>query len=189
MKIYLTDQSRKFPQHLQRLQQVAVMPYDITKLKAQRSQVTIDVNVSLAQLKLDCLYDYRIFPGNIMTGLPQWLHEGRSIRAGDTIVQQVFIPPFGLSQKVVFGVRIKEVIDGPTRKGYSYETLEGHVERGISTFTVEPAADGTVTFVIHTYSAPATTLTRLLGPVFSVPYQAYCTRHALQHVKSQLELR
>jgi hypothetical protein len=29
-------------------------------------------------------------------------------------------------------------------------------------------------------------LTRLMGPIFTIPYQAYCTRKALENVKKQI---
>jgi uncharacterized protein (UPF0548 family) len=105
------------------------------------------------------------------------------MREGDTIVQQVHLPPIrAFSQKLIFGVRIKEIIDRSDEAGFSYETLEGHVEKGISTFTVGHAGSGLL-FRIHTLSAPGNPLSRLLGPVFSVPYQAYCTRQALRNVR------
>ena len=125
-----------------------------------------------------------------MAYLTQWNHEQRTIKKGDTIMQQVFIPPNRyISQKIIFGVRIKEIIDEQNRVGYSYETLKGHVEKGISTFTIEKTGDEQTVFRIHTYSAPANLLTKLLGPVFSIPYQTYCTRKALQNVKKIIELQ
>ncbi len=188
MKIYIINQEKNFQAHLQRLRQAPVIHYDISQLKETRSQITINTPKTFHEIDLTALHDYSIFPGNIMTSLPQWKNEKRAMLPGDTIVQQVFIPPFGpISQKIVFGVRINKIIDEPGRIGYSYETLEGHVEKGVSTFTVEKTADGKIIFCIHTYSAPATVLTKILGPVFSVPYQAYCTRQALMNMKKQLE--
>jgi len=80
-------------------------------------------------------------------------------------------------------VRIKEIINELSIKGYSYETLEGHVEKGISIFTIEKRDNGKIIFSIKTFSKPATILTKILGPIFSVPYQTYCTMHALKNVK------
>lgn len=73
-----------------------------------------------------------------------------------------------------------------TKKGFSYETLEGHVEKGISTFTVEQLVNKIV-FKVQTYSTPGNTWVNLLGPVFSIPYQTFCTKTALKNVKRQLE--
>jgi uncharacterized protein (UPF0548 family) len=108
------------------------------------------------------------------------------MRIGDTILQQVFIPPLRhFSQKIIFSVRITSIIDEPQRKGFGYSTLQGHVEKGESTFTVEQG-DGGLTFTIRTYSEPGNFLAKLLGPFFSVPYQAYCTRQALENVKQKM---
>lgn len=106
---------------------------------------------------------------------------------GDTIVQQVHIPPLRVfSQILIFGVRIKEIIDERYRKGSSYETLEGHVERGISTFTIEQV-DNKIIFEIRTFSAPGNILKKLSGPFFSIPYQTFCTKAAIENVKTRLE--
>lgn len=122
-----------------------------------------------------------------MTFRTQWEAENRSLNVGDTIVQQVYVPPNKIfSQKMVFGVRISEVVNQSNKKGFSYETLEGHVEKGISTFTIEQL-ESKLVFKIHTYSTPGNFLTKLLGPVFSTPYQAFCTKAALINVKKQLE--
>jgi hypothetical protein len=163
------------------------MAYDKFKLTEKCSIIEINTSKSLHQLDLDFLFDYQLFPQNIMTYKNQWSEENRTMRIGDTIAQQVYIPPTKfLSQKIIFGVRINEIIDQPDKKGFSYETLEGHVEKGISTFTVEQAGNKVI-FKIHTFSSPGNVLTKLLGPVFSVPYQTYCTQQALKNVRRQLE--
>ena len=123
-----------------------------------------------------------------MTFLTQWDFESRQMQIGDTIVQQALVPPLGLlSQKIVFGVRINDIINEPTKIGFSYETLKGHVEKGISTFTIEMDADKGTIFKIHTFSRPGNLLTRLVGPILSVPYQTFCTKQGLLNVKRQLE--
>jgi len=73
------------------------------------------------------------------------------------------------------------------KKGFSYETLEGHVEKGISTFTVEQIDNSKLIFRVCTYSSPDNILTKLLGPIFSIPYQTFCTKSALRNVKRQIE--
>ena len=109
------------------------------------------------------------------------------MKIGDTIVQQVFLPPHKtLSQKVIFAVRIKEIINQPKRKGFSYETIEGHVEKGVSMFTIEKKTQKSI-FKIHTFSKPGNLLTRLVGPIFSLPYQSYSTEKALNNVKEIIE--
>ena len=189
MKFYLTDRKEHFKKHLDYLKNQPVRVYDRDKLSEKISTVEIAVTKTLDRLDLTFLFNYAIFPENIMTYLTQWQEENREMQIGDTIFQQAYIPPFrNFSQKIIFGVRINEIIDEPHRKGFSYETLMGHVENSISTFTIEQLHN-TIVFKIRTYSVPGNFLTKLLGPFFSVPYQAYCTRKALENVKRQIEKR
>ncbi len=123
-----------------------------------------------------------------MTFLTQRAFENKQMQADDTIVQQAFIPPFiQFSQKIIFGVRINEIISERTKIGFSYETLNGHVEMGVSVFTIEKTEDAKTIFKVHTFSKPGNLLTKLVEPIFSVPYQTYCTRRGLLNVKRQLE--
>lgn len=187
MKIYLTDQRNKFKQHLDILRTKDVMEYDKTRLTEKITCIQINTTKRIDQLKLDFLFDYEIFPDNIMNFKKQWTDENRKMKVGDTIAQQVYIPPTKtFSQKIIFGVRVKEIIDQIDKKGFSYETLEGHVEKGISIFTVEQH-DSKIIFKIETYSTPGNILTKLVGPIFSIPYQTFCTKTALKNVKRQLE--
>lgn len=187
MKIYLTDQKNKFKQHLDFLKDKKVMDYDKSRLTEKITTIDIETTKNFDQLNLDFLFNYQIFPDNIMTFKTQWSDENRKMKIGDTIAQQVYIPPTKtFSQKIIFGVRINEIIDQVDRKGFSYETLEGHVEKGISTFTVE-RLNNKIVFKIQTFSTPGNILTKLLGPIFSVPYQTFCTKTALNNLKRQLE--
>lgn len=164
------------------------MAYNRSKLTEKTTVISIDTTKELQELNTDFFFDYNIFPSNIMAYLTQWAYEKREMQVGDTIVQQAYIPPFRrVSQKVVFGVRINNIINEPTRIGFSYETLNGHVEKGISIFTIERTADKETIFKVHTFSQPGNLLTKLVGPVFSVPYQTFCTRQGLLNVKQQLE--
>lgn len=175
--------------HLRRLKKEQVMVYDAALLKEKITTVEIKTKKHIDEVNLDFLFAYDIFPDNIMTFKTQWQDEQRKMQINDTIVQQVYIPPVKrLSQKIIFGVRIKEIIDQPDRKGFSYETLNGHVEKGISTFTVEQENQRLI-FKIHTYSCAGNLLTKLLGPIFSIPYQAFCTKSALNHVKKLIEMQ
>src|SRR5690348_7390761 len=186
MRIYLTDQARNFPQHLEFLQRQKVKPYDKKKLMEKVTTIPIDTTKELHELHTEVLFDYKIFPANIMSFLTLWSFEKREIQIGDTIVQQAFIPPFRhFSQKLIFGVRINDIIHEPTRIGFSYETLNGHVEKGISIFTIEKTANKKIIFKVHTFSQPGNLLTQLVGPLFSVPYQTFCTRQGLLNVKRQ----
>jgi hypothetical protein len=187
MKIYLLDQKSKFEKHLDFLKKQPIMEYDKSTLKEKISIVEIQTTKKIEELNLDFLFKYQIFPDKILTFTTQWTVENRRMKLGDTIAQQVYIPPIKLfSQKIVFGVRINEIIDEDVRKGFSYETLEGHVEKGISTFTIEQL-ENQIIFKIHTFSSPGNRLTKLLAPIFSIPYQTYCTNKALKNVKQQIE--
>jgi hypothetical protein len=187
VKIYLSDQKNKLKQHLDFLKRKDVMDYDKTCLTEKITTIEINSKKKIDKLNLDFLFDYKIFPNNIMTFKNQWTDENRKMRIGDTIAQQVYIPPTKtFSQKIIFGVRVNEIIDQVDKKGFSYETLEGHVEKGISTFTVEQTETKLV-FKVQTYSTPGNILTKLVGPFFSVPYQTFCTNAALRNVKKQLE--
>lgn len=187
MKVYLHDQASSFPAHLNFLKMQPVSDYDPAGLTEKTSSIIINTNKELAKLETGFFFEYKIFPPRIMSFLTQWAYEKRKMNIGDTIVQQAFIPPFNfLSQKIVLGVRISEIINEPNRIGFSYETIRGHVETGVSTFTIEKIAGNTV-FKIHTFSKPGTLLSKIAGPFFSIPYQSYCTRKALKYVKQQLE--
>jgi hypothetical protein len=186
MRIYLTDQSHNFGKLLKQLQTERTSELQKAKLKEKTTSTCIKTNKTLKELDLGFFFNYKIFPSNIMTFMTQWNQERRQMQTGDTILQQVFIPPTKtFSQKIVFGVRVNSVIDEPERRGFSYVTIEGHVEKGESTFTVEESERGLV-FKIRTFSEPGTWLTKILGPIFTVPYQGYCTRAALENVKRQI---
>jgi hypothetical protein len=129
------------------------------------------------------LFDYELFPHRILTFAAQWRHQNRAMQVGDVIVQQVYLPPFGLSLKCVFAVRILDIVREPTRVGFSYGTLLGHAEMGRSDFAIF-LQDGEVHAQIHTFSAPGNPLTRLVAPFFTIPYQAYCTRLALERMRA-----
>ncbi len=187
MRIYLRDQQGKFNEHLTDLLSVRVMQFDKTHLPEKITSIKINTLHNLSTIDLGFFFNYNIFPPSILTFKTQWQLEKRTMKVGDTIVQQVFIPPFKtLSQKLIFGVRINRIIDEPHRKGFGYETLVSHVERGESTFLVEQQHAQTI-FKIETRSAPAHTFVKLFGSWAALPYQHYCTRRALENVKRQIE--
>lgn len=186
MQLYLTDQQVNFDKHLQKFIAFPVMPYSRQRLREQVTAIGLGTR-SIKDVNTDILFRYRIFPEYIMSCRTQWDMEGRSMQTGDTILQQVYIPPIkGISLKLIFGVRIHSIIREATRTGFSYETLHGHAERGISTFTFEQTDKEQLIFKIHTFSEPGNQLTKLVAPVFALPYQAYCTREALKNVQRQL---
>lgn len=185
MKIFLTVQN--LAKHLDDLKKMMVMNYNKNQLQEKITIQELNTSKRLDEINLSFLFNYSIFPQYIMSYKCEWIVENRSMKVGDTIAQQVYIPPIKyLSQKIVFGVRISEIINESSKIGFSYETLDGHVEKGISTFTIEEDGDKII-FKIHTFSKLGYFLSRLLGPLFSVPYQTFCTRKALLNVKYQIE--
>jgi hypothetical protein len=188
MDIYFKEQTIALPEHLGRLCDKRVMRYLTPDLKEKTTSATINSARSIEELDLSFLLNYRIFPRRILTFLTQWEYENRAMRAGDTIVQQIFIPPNKyFSQKIIVGVRVNEIFNDENKKGFSYETLEGHVEKGVSSFIVEKSDDGKLAFVVHTFSEPANIIAKLLAPLFSLPYQAYCTTQAIKNVIATIE--
>ena len=132
MKIFLTDQAQNLKDHLDALKVLPVMNYKKEILTKKISTIEINTTKAFLQINLDFLFEYKIFPQNILSFKSQWQDENREMKIGDTIAQQVCIPPIRLfSQKIIFGVRVSEIINDSTQKGFSYETLEGHVERGV----------------------------------------------------------
>ena len=189
MKIYLKEQSGKLGKHLEELKSRDIKKYDRSKIKEKITTIPINSNKTLEQTYLKFFFDYRIFPEKILTFLSQWNAENRNMQVGDTIVQQVFLPPINpVSGKIIFGVRINRIFSSHEKRGFSYETLEGHIETGESSFTIEKIPGDSLICKIHTFSGPGNFLTRLVNPIFAAPYQSYCTKLALENIKRQIEL-
>ncbi len=187
MKLYLADQTEKFGDHLDELSSKNVMKYSKSELPERVTSINIKSKRGLDDIATKIILNYRIFPPDIMTFKTQWRHEDRKMQIGDTIVQQVLFPPLPMySLKMIFGVRVTDIIDEPLRKGFTYQTLEGHVEKGESTFTIEQLEKKLV-FKIQTYSLPANRFLRILDPLLTFPYQGYCTMKALRNVRRKIE--
>lgn len=179
MKVFTTDQKSNLPNYLECFKSYAAIKYTKDTLKHKTSTAIIQCS-SFATLSFNNFFNYKIFPPNILQAYPQWVHENREMKVNDVIVQQIQVPPcISFSQKVIMGVRIKEVFHSNTYQGFSYETLEGHVEKGISTFKVELNSN-ILTFTIETYSAPNNLILSMLQPLTSL-YQDYCTKKALDY--------
>lgn len=69
------------------------MHYDKTRLTEKVTTINIDTKTKIENLDLQFLFDYKIFPENIMTFLTEWEAENRNMQVADTIVQQVYLPP------------------------------------------------------------------------------------------------
>jgi Domain of unknown function (DUF1990) len=154
-------------------------------LPEKTSEIALGYSAPIHSCCTDFLFAYDIFPRFLMRAEPQWTREGRAMRVGDIIVQRAVLPPVGFGLCAEFAVRISALISEPSKLGFAYETLAGHLERGVSEFYFEERA-GALFFVIHTYSEPAHWLSRL-GRPFSLVYQKWCTQQALKHVKRRFE--
>jgi hypothetical protein len=189
MKIYFKDQKNNLMNHLNSQKKKSIIIYDRNRLIEKTTTINIATSKKLSELSINFLFDYKIFPDYIMTSFCQWKSEKRKMAVGDTIVQQAFLPPFKhLSLKIIMGVRINNIINDQKKSGFSYETLEGHIEKGCSSFTIEELKDGKIIFKINTFSKPRNILAQLAGPIISIPYQTFCTNRALQNMKQQLEI-
>ena len=159
------------------------MEYDESTLKEKNYSTPITINGSFEKLDLSPLFNYRVFPTNILDFFAEWEFLDRKMEPGDTIVQQINILPIKwFSPKIIVGVRIKQVIDQPTKKGFEYEALNGHVEKGRADFTIEQTENGIV-LKIQTRSKPNGFFSKLV----SSSYQSFVTKKALKHLKRELE--
>lgn len=182
MLLFLKDQSGNLGDYLPKFQLLPIISYDVTLLKEKTSIVTVPCDKQIKELSFDFLFNYNFFPDNILTSYTEWNSQKRTIRIGDTIVQQIYFPPNKIaSQKIIAGVRIKEVFKEDNLVGFSYETLKGHVEKGISSFQIYKTNDE-INFKIHTYSKASNKIMDLFSPIFSSPYQDYCTNMALKQM-------
>ena len=73
--------------------------------------------------------------------------------------------------------RVVYVVSEPGRQGFAYGTLPGHPERGEEAFLIGQHDDGTVTFTVTAFSAPATMLARAAGPAGRAIQRHITTRY------------
>ena len=157
---------------------------DARSLPERTTSIELGVAGPIRKWRTDFLFDYDVFPSSIMRFEAEWKTEGRKMQVGDVILQRAVIPPVGFGICIEFAVRICSVIEEDKRLGFAYETLSGHVERGISEFYFEDR-DGLVAFTIHTHSEPGHWTSRVAKKVVTLPYQAWCTRRALEYVRDR----
>ncbi|MBS1560241.1 MAG: DUF1990 family protein [Bacteroidetes bacterium] len=133
MKIFVSDQSKRFDVLLNEHTSLSMIPYERERLRERVDTLVCTTTKRLHELDLDFLFDYRLFPENVLTSGCAWRREGRTMQVGDTILQQINIPPLQrFSLRILVATRVCEVVDLPYRKSFSYETLEGHVERVVA---------------------------------------------------------
>jgi hypothetical protein len=156
-------------------------------LPEKTSSIDLREKKSLTSCDFGFLFNYEVFPPNVIRSIPEWRIDGRpAMRAGDVIVQRAFIPPIGAGICLECAVRVLNIFNEPARIGFSYQTLAGHPERGISEFYFATGPDG-LRFFIHTFSEPGHWTTRAAA-ILARRYQSWCTQRALQYVSQQFSL-
>ena len=188
MKLFLFDQHKRLERFFPVFKPIG-MSYDSHTVLREKVTSVVVPGFSVSDLttcNLDFLFDYVVFPTSIMKYATEWKQQGRTMQKGDIIIQQASAPPLALSLKMVFAVRVVDMFRSPTKVGFSYGTLKGHAEMGISEFYFS-VQDGVVRANIHTYSAPGALLTRMVAPFITLPYQQYCTNRALQRMSESFQ--
>ncbi|MDF3056650.1 MAG: hypothetical protein K0R17_865 [Rariglobus sp.] len=148
------------------------------------TSVALNVAGPIKQWRMEFLFGYAIFPPNIMRFDAEWTNAGRKMAVGDVIIQRTMMPPVGFGVCIEFAVRVCALFDDEKRLGFAYETLSGHPESGVSEFYFEER-EGDVFFTIHTRSQPSHWTARFASCVFTLPYQAWCTRRAAAQVRTR----
>jgi uncharacterized protein (UPF0548 family) len=130
----------------------------------------------------DRLLTYQVFPPSLMRA--HICSDDGRLHEGTTVVQRVALGPFTLEA----GVRVIRVWHHEDTEyvetGFTYATLAGHPERGISTFRLRRQADGaSIDFLIDVRSQPGSWLTHLARPV-TRRFQVRATEAALAYFTS-----
>jgi uncharacterized protein (UPF0548 family) len=89
----------------------------------------------------------------------------QDIRIGANVVVTLGTPVLALAAPC----RVVGVVDEPTRWGFAYGTLPGHLEQGEEAFVVSTSPEETVRFDIVAFSRPGDSVVRLSGPIGGVP--------------------
>lgn len=184
MKLFLRDQEAALGDYVAEFREKKLALTDLGRLPSRTLRgCALAAARDLRQCKLEFLFAYDIFPLAILSFLGEWQLEGRSMREGDVIVQQAQVPPrWGV--RLVFGVRVLSVYCEKTRAGFSYGTLIGHPETGMNEFSFV-VIDAGIVASVHTVAAPALPLPRLLAPVFTNRYIAFCNQQALRRMEEK----
>jgi uncharacterized protein (UPF0548 family) len=126
------------------------------------------------------IMEYRIFPPH----LGQRVVKRTPLQVGDVVG---LCYPLFLGLRMFIASRVIDVFDAPSEKGwrsgFTYRTLEGHVELGEETFCVEKdARSGAASVSLNAWSRPGHWLTRI-----GYPYARWCQvqagKAALRYLK------
>ncbi|MGB4772681.1 MAG: DUF1990 family protein [Chitinophagaceae bacterium] len=184
MIIGFRDQKEHLDRYLELHKGKSVAVYKRDELVPKNTSIEFPFNWSLREFAESSFFDYSIFPSSILVGYGEWRKHSRNMQVGDTIVQQAYLPPGVIvSQKLIFGVRVNKVWKTEDEFGFGYEALEGHPELGESLFIVKCQGEKCI-FTISTVSVPGNLISKMVAPFLTLPYQAFCTRKALEFVRN-----
>jgi hypothetical protein len=138
---------------------------------------------TLRECDFNFLFRYDIFPPAILKFFGEWQLHNRTMQVGDTIVQQAQVPP-GWGLYLVFAVRVLAVFRDEKQAGFSYGTLRGHPETGMNAFSISSVPSG-IDATVRTIAAPGLKLSRLLAPIFTRRYVAFCNRQASERMSRE----
>lgn len=185
MRMSFRNQERRLAVYLPELKSAQLSYESLTGLPEKTIRSRIPVSGPPCDLEgcdLDFLFHYDVFPPAILKFFGEWQLDDRAMRVGDVIVQQVQIPPVGVGIKLIFGSRVLSIHRSLSSAGFSYGTLAGHPETGSNEFSFS-VEEGSLFAAVRTVAAPGLFLSRLLSPVFTKPYVAFCNARALQRMK------
>jgi uncharacterized protein (UPF0548 family) len=133
--------------------QEAAMP----KFDNDFQRVVIGSGPEAWALAKEKMRDWQMFPKAWTIILPQ----RAPLREGQTVA--MYARAFGFWWRN--SCRIVYTLDEPTRFGFAYGTLPGHLERGEELFLLELDADGQVWYTIRAFSRPRHWLARVGYPL------------------------
>jgi len=174
MRIYLGP--RALEPELEGQKLLAVRP-PASSLEELRFERRAPCALSSLGEQADFVFRYEIFPDYILRYWGEWQGAGRSMRVGDTIVQEAAVPPVPWGVRLLFGARVTEVSRSPLSVSFTYATLTSHAETGVNSFGLELSGGEAVAW-ITSRAEPGHPLMLLAGPVV-MRYADWCKEQAV----------
>lgn len=186
MKIALRNHGQRLASYLSTFKSAALSYDDPSRFHPRllRLHIPFPVLSDLRHIDLGFLFQYDVFPPNILNFFGEWQLEKRELRTGDTIVQQAHLPPGAFGLKFVFAVRVISAYRTEDRAGFEYGTLIGHPEKGTNEFYFS-IEKGALFATVRTMAISGLLLTRLLWPLVTRPYADFCNSKALLHMRDE----
>ncbi len=120
-------------------------------------ELGVDEDGRLFRKAADLLMRYQFYPHDVLSHVSDFGLWNRWAQVGDRIVQRIHL--FTLFGKPVVDVlamnEVREVITEPRRYGFTYVTVETHVEQGEWTACLEWTPDNQLRLTVHAISRPA----------------------------------